>query len=216
VGVDGLNNSIGRVVLKDWNGFIVVGRQSLGEGLGGIILALHQGLAGGIILHALGDRLSIGTGLHGLGRCIFDVVGSSGLFVDPSSSDALLKDGIWDLELDDLCDAGTFLREHLVEGLSLGKSSGESIKNKSVLAIVFLDAVTNNSNNNLVADKSTGVHNGLGLLSNLSSSGNGSTEHITGGEGWNTQKVLDFGSVGSLSGSRRSTENKLILSKPET
>mmetsp|Transcript_3908 Transcript_3908/g.10225 ORF Transcript_3908/g.10225 Transcript_3908/m.10225 type:complete len:280 (-) Transcript_3908:143-982(-) len=185
----------------------MVRRQALGEGLGGVVLSLHQRLPGHVVLHGIRNGFAVGSLLHRFGGRVFDVVGASGLFVDPSPGDAFLEDRIGDLQLHDLRDAGALLGQHLVEGLGLRQRSGESVQDEAVFAVVFLDAIADDPHHDVVADEPSGVHDGLGLLADLGSGGNGSAEHVTGRQGGDPEELLDLGSVGSLSGSRWSEQD---------
>mmetsp|Transcript_23314 Transcript_23314/g.66851 ORF Transcript_23314/g.66851 Transcript_23314/m.66851 type:complete len:271 (+) Transcript_23314:136-948(+) len=185
----------------------MVSFQSLDKGIGSVVLTLHQGLASFVILHGLHNGLSIRSKLHGLGRSVLDVIRASRILVDPSTSDAFFKNRVWDLQLNDLGDTGTFSSQHLIQSLSLGQSTREPIQNESELAVFFLNSVANDANDNFVTHQSTGLHNGLGLLSDFSSSRDGGAKHISSRKLRDSQHILDSGSVGTLSSSRGSEKN---------
>lgn len=175
------------VVIDDGNGLLVVGDETLLESLGVVVGALDEGLTGDVVLH--GD----------LGGSELLVVGATGGDVDQATSDAGDEEVVIDGELDNGVQALLLVLQHGIQLLSLDNSAGESIENESVLALlVVLQVVLDHVDHDLVTDESTSIHDLLGLHTDLGLVGNGSAEHVTGGQVADAVLLLDLGSLGTL------------------
>lgn len=119
-GVNTAPDSGGLVVLADGGGLSVVGSQTLGQGVGVVVGALDQGLAGDIVGHvALG-------GVEDL------VVRAAGGGVDETASDTGNEEGVVDLQLNGVLELLLAGEKHLVQTLGLGDSSGETVQDETV------------------------------------------------------------------------------------
>mmetsp|Transcript_71769 Transcript_71769/g.156213 ORF Transcript_71769/g.156213 Transcript_71769/m.156213 type:complete len:342 (+) Transcript_71769:52-1077(+) len=200
--IDTFHDALGCVVVQDRHRLLLVAIQALGQGLGGVVRALHQLVARDVVLHRFRDRLAIRAQLHGLGRGILDMVGPARCLVDPTAADSLLQDGGVDVESHDEGDGLTRLGEHLVEGLGLRLGSREPIQDETRLAVIRLDAVSDDADDNLVADQSACSHHLLGLLANLGAGRHGLAKHVAGGELWDAEHLDNPGSLGALASTR--------------
>ena len=135
------------IVGEDGGSLCVVGLHSLSQDLGVIVLALDKRLASEVVL-ALN-----------LGWVELDVVRSATCGVNAATLNSLNKNVIVDLELNSLVDLLATRAEHAVELLSLNSGSGEAVKQESSLALGVLGGIVNESNNNLVRNELTSVHN---------------------------------------------------------
>lgn len=119
-GVNGLPDAGVLVVADDGRRLLVVGLETLAEGLGVVVGALHEGLASDVVLHGL------------LGRVEGQVVGTAGSGVDETARDARNKERVVDLELDGVLQGEVALAEHGVETLGLGNGAGEAVEDEAV------------------------------------------------------------------------------------
>lgn len=103
----------------------MVGHEALLQGVGVVVGALNEGLSSDVVLHVI------------LGGVEDAVVRASGSRVNETSGDTGNEEGIVDLELDGVVELVSAVGQHLVESLSLGNSTGESIEDES--AGVLLD-----------------------------------------------------------------------------
>lgn len=118
-GVDGLPDAGLAVVVHNGGGLLVVGVETLLEGLGVVVGALDEGLAGDIVGHGL------------LGRVEGGVVGTAGCWVDQTTRDAGHEEGVVDLELDGVLEGLVAGLEHGVEALCLWDGAGEAVEDES-------------------------------------------------------------------------------------
>lgn len=98
----------------------MVGTETLLEGVGVVVAALDERLAGNVVLHVL------------LGRVEGCVVGSAGGGVDETAGDAGDEEAVVNLELDGVLELTLALLEHGVEALGLGDGTGEAVKDETV------------------------------------------------------------------------------------
>jgi len=68
--------------------------------------------------------------------------------------------------------------QQLVKRLCLSKSPGKAIENEALFAIILLDPVLNDADDDLVAHKTTGSHYFLGFLADLSLSSHSFPQHV--------------------------------------
>lgn len=108
------------VVLDNRDGLLVVGDETLLEGLGVVVGALDEGLAGEVVLH--GD----------LGGSELLVVGATGGDVDQATCDTGDEEVVVDGELDNGVQGLLLVLQHGIQLLSLDNSAGESIENESI------------------------------------------------------------------------------------
>ena len=118
-GVDALPDAGLLVVVDNGGGLLVVGAEALLQGVGVVVGALDEGLAGDVVLHVL------------LGGVEGGVVGSARGRVDEAAGDAGDEEGVVDLELDDVAELALLLLEHGVEAFSLGNGAGEAVEDES-------------------------------------------------------------------------------------
>ena len=131
--------------------------------------------------------------------------------MDTATLNTLNKDVIIDLEFNSLVDGSVLGLKHAFEFLSLDIGSGETVKEHSALALGLLGSILNETNNYLIGDKLTAVHNCLSLLAKLGALRNSVSQHISGGEVAETQLISDARSLSTLSGSWGSNEHDVLL-----
>jgi hypothetical protein len=131
--------------------------------------------------------------------------------VDTATLNTLNKDVIIDLEFNSLVDGCVLGLKHAFEFLSLDIGSGETIKEHSALALGLLGGILNETNNYLIGNKFTAVHNFLSLLAKLSALRNSVSQHISGSEVAETQLISDARGLSTLSGSWGSNEHDVLL-----
>lgn len=112
------------VVADHRGGLGVVGAETLLQGLGVVVGALDEGLAGDVVLHVL------------LGRVERAVIAAPGGRVNETAGDALDEERVVDLELDGVLQGLTPLLQHGIETLGLGDSAREAVENKPVKPLV--------------------------------------------------------------------------------
>ena len=190
-------------MLEHGHGLLVVGVEAGDERLRGVVAALHERLAGLVVLHPLRLVLFLVQILPAelgqrLGRVELDVVGPAGGLVHPPAADALGEHRVGNRELDHPGHRLARLGELLVEHLGLRESPGEAVEDEAVHAVLLLDAIGDDADDDLVRDQSAGIHRGLGLLPNLSARGDRSAEHVAGGKLRDAQLVDDLRGVRSF------------------
>lgn len=110
----------GLVVVADRSGLGVVSRQTLGQGVGIVIGTLDQRLAGDIVDHVA------------LGRVEDLVVRTAGSRVDQTTGDTGDEKSVVNLQLNGVLELLLAGKQHLVQTLGLGDSSGETVQNETV------------------------------------------------------------------------------------
>ena len=133
----------------------MVGLHSAAEDFGVIVLALDEGFTSEIVMT---------LNLRGVE---LDMVGTTGGRVDTTALNTLNKDIVIDLELNSLVNDCLLLLEHAIELLSLDSGSWETVKEHSALTLGLLRGILNQTNNELIGNEFTTVHNLLSLLAEL-------------------------------------------------
>lgn len=118
--INGLPDARLLVVRHDGGGLAVVSGEALLEGLGVVVGALYQGLAGDVVLHVA------------LGRVEDLVVRAAGGGVHEAAGDARDEEVVVDLQLDGVLEGLLRRREHLVELFGLGDGAGEAVQDEAV------------------------------------------------------------------------------------
>lgn len=108
------------VVVADGGGLGVVGSQTLGQGVGVVVGALDEGLAGDVVGHVA------------LGRVEDLVVRTAGSGVDQTASDTGDEEGVVDLKLNGVLELLLTGRKHLIQALGLGDSPRETVQDETV------------------------------------------------------------------------------------
>ena len=175
----------------------MVGTHSLLKSLSSVIFTVEQVLTSDIIL------------AFNLRRVELDVVAATTGLMDSTASDSLFKNLFVDLELKHTVNVHLLLGHHSVELTSLDLSSGETVEKDSTLTLRVGHVLLNEANDDLVGDKTTSIHNSLGLLSDFSALGNSGTEHISSSEMANAKLVLDGGALSSLAGAGGSNHDNV-------
>lgn len=111
------------VVVDDGRGLLVVGNETLLEGIGVVIAALDKRLAGDVVGHGL------------LGRVEGRVVRAARGGMDQAAGNAFNQKRVVDLELNNVLEGLVALLQHGVETLSLRNRSGETVENETALAV---------------------------------------------------------------------------------
>ena len=114
------------VVLNNRGGLCVVCRQTLVQGVGVVVGALDQGLTGDIVLHV------------SLRRVEDLVVRPSGSRVDQTASNSCDQEGVVNLQFDSVLKLLVALRKHVIQTLSLGNGTGETVENETVFQIFMV------------------------------------------------------------------------------
>lgn len=110
------------VVIADGRRLSVVSSQTLGEGLGIVVRALDQRLAGNVVLHVR------------LGRVKNLVVRAAGSRVDQTTSNTSDKQSVVNLQFHGMLELLLAGREHVVKALSLRNRPGETIQDETAIA----------------------------------------------------------------------------------
>mmetsp|Transcript_19530 Transcript_19530/g.30138 ORF Transcript_19530/g.30138 Transcript_19530/m.30138 type:complete len:245 (-) Transcript_19530:139-873(-) len=138
------------------------------------------------------------------GEC--HMINFTGFRVSPAANNTFDKDLIGNIEEDEAISRNTGLGE----SVGLSRSARKSIKKPSLfLAIFLVQSVFHNSNDNLIGDKLATVHELLGFLSDIRTSCNSCTKHVTSTKVHDTKVILDHFTLGSLSTCRGSGNDKL-------
>lgn len=117
--VNGLPDARLLVVVHNGGSLLVVGLKALLEGVGVVVGALDERLAGDVVDHG-----------H-LGRVEGGVVGAARCWVDQATRDARDQQGVVDLQLHSVLQGLVALLEHCVETLSLGNGTRETVEDES-------------------------------------------------------------------------------------
>jgi len=96
-----------------------------------------------------------------------------------SSAESVEDHVVLDIEVDRSVDVEMFLLENLIELLSLLHSSGETIENSAILAFRFLKVVLDHTDNDIIGDETTLVHDALRFSAEFSSVTDLTAEHIS-------------------------------------
>ncbi len=120
--------------------------------------------------------------------------------MDAATLDSLGKHALVHVEFENAVNVHFLVLEHSVELLSLSDSAREAVEEDASLTLRVAQVVLDETNNEIVGDKLTTLHDTVSLLSKLGASSNSVTEHVAGSEMADAKIVLDFGALGSLSG----------------
>ena len=131
--------------------------------------------------------------------------------MDTATLNTLDEDVIINFEFDSLVDGSVLGLKHALEFLSLDIGSGETVKEHSALAFGLLGGIINETNDYLIGNKLTAVHNFLSLLAKFGALRNSVSQHISSGEVAETQLISDARSLSTLSGSWGSNEHDVLL-----
>mmetsp|Transcript_8753 Transcript_8753/g.19624 ORF Transcript_8753/g.19624 Transcript_8753/m.19624 type:complete len:242 (-) Transcript_8753:424-1149(-) len=175
-------NSMRLVMFKNRHSLPMVSIQPLYQSSSRIIWSLHQCLTRLIILHTFRNRLSTSIRLHTFRRSILDMITPSTLLMNPPSTNPLLQHLIRNLQLHHLGNTRPLFGQHFIQLLRLNESAGKSIEDESKFTVGLLDAIADDADDNVVRNESSGFHDGGCLESYFGFGGDGSTEHVAGGE----------------------------------
>lgn len=123
-GIDGLPDAGLLVVVDDGRGLSVICHKALLEGLGVVVGALDEGLAGNVINHGL------------LGGVEDLVVGAARRGVHETASDTRHKERVVDLKLNSVLEGLVGGLEHAVELLGLDDCSWETVEDEAARHVV--------------------------------------------------------------------------------
>ena len=153
---------------------------------------------------------------HGLlGGRELDMVRPSGGRVDQPASDPPDQQRVINLELNCLIqlDTSSHMGQHVIELLGLGHGPGEAVKNEAAGTISPRQVVLDEIHHELVRHKLPGIHQRLGLLANISASGHGGTQHVTGGKVAHTKGGHKLGGLGALALKKEDEEDEERIEK---
>lgn len=197
-GVDSLPDARLLVVAHDGAGLLVVGGETLLEGVGVVVGPLDQGLARDVVGHG-----------H-LGRVEGQVVAATRGRVYQPARDARHQQGVVDLQLHGVLQLLVAVLQHGVETLGLGNGTGEAVKDEpgrgegyvsmrpmlwllaviawidqrgplpSLALLVVVQLGLDHADDNVVTDEATCVHNLLGLPTQRSLLGDLRPQHVAG------------------------------------
>lgn len=108
------------IIVSNWSGLGVVCHQTLVEGVDVVVGALDQRLASDVVLHIL------------LGRVENLVVRPSRGGVDQTASNSCNQKGIVNLQLNSVLELLAALVKHVIQALSLGNSTRETVQDETV------------------------------------------------------------------------------------
>ena len=185
-GVEGAQVASLLVVFKDGAGALVVRGHALNESLAGVVLSVHEWLPSHVVL-----ALDLGW-VEG------QVVRAATGLMDATTLDSISEHVLVNSKLENTVDVHLLAGEHLVEFLSLCHSPGEAIKKDASLAFGIAEVVLNETDDEVVGDEVTTLHDSVGFLAELGASSNSITEHVTSSQMADTKIILDLGSLGAL------------------
>ena len=170
----------------------MVDLQALQHGLFPVVVALDQRLAGHVVL------------AFGLGRIELDVIGAAGGHVHAAAAHAIddLAVRHVDLEHEVDRDAG------ILHGIGLRNGAGEAVEHVTVLAIGLLEAILDQTDDDVVANQAAGIHDLLGLQAQRGAGLDGGAQHVAGGNLRNAEFFLDEVGLGALAGAGGAQQNQ--------
>ena len=195
-GVDSAPDASLLVVLDNRLGLLVVGDQSLLQGVFVVVRSLNQRLAGDVVGHVL------------LRRVEQLVVGSATGWVDQSAGDSRHQQLVVDLQLHGALQRRFPLTQHAVQLLGLRDGSGETVQDEAVLALlVVFQLALDHVDHDFVRNQTTFVHDLLGLNTQFGFGGNLSSQHVTCGQVAGAELFLQVWRLGALSGAWRTNQH---------
>jgi len=173
-------------VLKDRAGLLVEGLEAGTEGVLVVIRALDEGLTSDVVL-ALN-----------LGGVELDVVAAAGSLVDTAAGDALDKNLVVNLEVDNVIDLLALLGKNLVEHLGLLHVAGESIEEETLGTGRGVDVLLDETDDKVIIDELASLHDALSLEAERGASSDSLAEHVTGSQVAGTVVEAELGALGTL------------------
>jgi hypothetical protein len=128
--------------------------------------------------------------------------------VDTATLNTINEDVIINFEFNSLVDGCVLGVKHAFKFIRLDIGSGETVKEHTALAFGLLGGIINETNDYLIGNKLTAVHNFLSLLSKLGAFSNSITEHVTCGQVADAKIVLDGRALSSLAGAWGSKQDE--------
>ena len=166
--------------------------QTLLHGFFLVVIALDQIFASDVVFHV------------DLGRVEHNVVGTARSQVNATTRHALDDFCIRHVDLDNGVD-GYASRLH---GISLGNGAREAVKQETVRAIGFLDAVLDQTNDDFIRHQTACVHDLLGSQTHLGACLDSGTQHVAGGDLRNAVAFLDVVSLGTFARAGAAEKNQ--------
>jgi len=120
--------------------------------------------------------------------------------MDATTFNSLSKHVFVHVEFENAVNVHVLAFEHIVELLSLDNSAGEAVEKDTSFTLWVVQVIFDKTNDELVRDEVTTLHNGVSLLTELSAGSDGITQHVASGEMADTKVILDLGALGSLTG----------------
>jgi len=128
--------------------------------------------------------------------------------VEPPPADALLKNLIRHVELNDAANLLAAPREHLVQAARLLNSAGEAVEDEAFLAVVLQNPVLDDADDNFVGHQPAAVHDCLRLQANLRASCHRLPEHVARGEAGRVHLLHDLRRLRALASARGAEEDQ--------
>ena len=100
--------------------------------------------------------------------------------VEPPA-DTIDQDGVIDLDPDNAIETDSFVGQHRVQCLGLGRGTGESVEEETVGAIGLLDPLGDQFDHDVIRHEGTRRHDLLYRLAQRTARGDGLAQHFAGG-----------------------------------
>ena len=198
LGIQSRDQALLAIKVQQGIGVRVIGSQSVSNGLLLVVRSLHQWLTGDIVLHVDLWRLKV-----------LVVHATTGL-MDVSTRDSSHNGLVLHVQRNHTVQGLTPLFQHALQRLGLWHRSGITVDNVTVLAVLRVQVVSDDTGDNVIADQLTGIHLGLGSLAHLRTGLDGSSQNVTSGQVANTVELAQLLSLSALTGARSTKEQELV------
>mmetsp|Transcript_5832 Transcript_5832/g.15227 ORF Transcript_5832/g.15227 Transcript_5832/m.15227 type:complete len:303 (+) Transcript_5832:72-980(+) len=188
-----------RIVIHHRRGLVVEGAEALAQRALVVVGADHERLARVVVAHRH-ERLPE-----------LRVVTPAARRVDQPASDALDKQLVVNLHLDDVVELHALVRQHPVELLRLLHRARKTIEDEAVLAVGPVDRLADDAHHNLVGDEPARLHHLVGRLTHLGPRRDGRAEHVARRQVAEAEALLDDRALRALARARRADQDHALL-----
>ena len=192
------------VEVRQGGRLLVVDVQTVGDGLLGLVVALHH-LAAALVADALD-----------LGRGGLDVVDGAAVHAGPPGGQAVEDDLAGHVQVDGGLELDAELRQQHLQGLGLGDGAREAVEQEAGLAVVLQEALAHDAHDQVVGDQIPGLHGGLGLLAKFGAFLDGGAQDVAGGDLHRTVdggQLLGNGALTGAGGAQQDQSHREFLSR---
>ena len=130
--------------------------------------------------------------------------------MDSPAFDTLNQDFFVYFEFKNLVNIHLTSLKHAIKFLSLSNSARETIKKNTTFTLRVAEIVVNQIDNEFIGDKLATLHDGIGLLAELSASFHSITKHVTSRQVANAKIVSDLGALCTFTRSWRSNHDDIL------